>query len=431
VRNLLLVLALITVAAGLVLLLSDRDPNSKPAALHGDSGAPEDGTPKVTAPSQAAALARESVDPQAVATLTVRVVDPKGGPVHGALITIEVDGEVQDARDNGRFDGLTPGPCSLRVEHPDYPTWERVLALTAGQDKRRIVQLRRDLELRGTVHDRFGLPRPGTRVWFLRPSERHPLDPVDARPLISAMADRDGRLRVTLPEAGTWHASVGPVGEAVLQDEPRELTLGAVDSIEIVLGEQTLLEVRCAKSDSSSTATVQILVRAEQRADLAMDGMGLGPGTGSAGGPSPVNLGLPNAPGNKPEDRDLRAKRLAAAAVARGDDAPPPPFDGSEGEPSEASPEWVSRATRRVPNDGVVIFKDLPAAQEFRVGIVRGGQRYESLTGVILAPDERVLVDLDLPPDLDTVHPVTLPLPLRWKTERLAPDENPAGVRWN
>ena len=46
-----------------------------------------------------------------------------------------------------------------------------------------------------------------------------------------------------------------------------------------------------------------------------------------------------------------------------------------------------------------------------------------------LTPDQRAVVELDLPASTGSAE-LSLPLPLRWRSEALDENERPAGIHW-
>lgn len=340
----------------------------------------------------------------APARLTVRVVDEEGGALEEARIVASAGKRTWEGRGRETFVDLLPGATTLRVDHEGYPTWERTLELDGGEHRRQIVQLRHDIVLRGRVLDRFGAPQPGLPVWLLRPGQAHPTSAAVARSLISAMADPHGRVHVTVPEAGRWRVTVGRVSKPEVEGEARELRHGGPDHFEGVVPGATRLEVRIRYPGEPEPLTAVVLQRREEQQRSA---------------------------GERREEGDLLGEWLGRG---RGteliDEEEEEAGDGTAPERVDV-PEWIDRQSRRVPNDGNVVFPHLPAGRELRLAVVRGGERYESASSQTLLPDQRVVAHVDVPaPGTASEEGPPLPLPIRWTREPLPPDERPAGIHW-
>jgi len=296
---------------------------------------------------------------------------------------------------------VPPGVWRLTVTHPDYPTWERTIEIPPGGSKRQVVQLATEVLLRGVIEDRFGQPRTGEQVWLLRPSERHPARADEARGTVNATAGRRGRFELIAPEAGRWKVTVGPIGEMRLSAPPTELHHGGPDRLRIVMAGASLLEVRCVVEGRELGVGTGLTARVLQRAvDDERSARGSEEGT------APVVL-----PGTPPvrEDASLR-----------------PPIA------ERVPPEWVVHSSLRVGTDGVARFRYLPTGIEFRLGIYRSTDRFESDASFQLAPDERLILHAQLPKE-EPAPPEGLPaqpLAMEQRTLRLGADERPAGIFW-
>ena len=92
-------------------------------------------------------------------------------------------------------------------------------------------------------------------------------------------------------------------------------------------------------------------------------------------------------------------------------------------------PEWVNRMSRAVGNDGRVEFQHLRPAREYRLAIVRSGERFESPTHLVLQTDELVTVSTAVPAaTLPGDDPITMPLAIDVTHARAA--QRPVGVHW-
>ena len=406
-RNLLLVLG-VALAAGAVAWLT-RDVGVGAAAVDPAPGVPD--ASGETRPPLPGPTLHGSKDPERAsatlpdpARLKVTVCDREGGPLLDARITLRVDDQVREhVGRTATFDDLRVDAGVLRVEHEGLPTWERRLTLRAGKLTSLVVKLQQELLLRGHVVDRFGDGLPGKQVWFLRAGERHPVDASAAQRLLSAVSDRDGELAVALPEEGSWRLSVGRVNDIELTDSTRALSHGGPDRFEAVLGGHTRLEVRVDYPGDPEPVTAAVLARTEDLMAERED-----PYEGEY------------------DDRDddpVRRKRMEAA-LARGAYEPKTPE-----QIAQERPLWANRQSRRVANDGHVVFKSLPAGQELRMALIRPGERFESDVSFSLTPDRRAVVELDLPASTGSAE-LALPLALRWRSEPLDEGERPVGVHW-
>ncbi len=335
------------------------------------------------------------------AGLAVVVIDGDGGPLNDAR-SLLTRGEFSREFTGARFElsGLDAGLYRLAVSHPDLPSWTRDLTLEPGAKRRVIVQLRQTLELRGRVTDRFGSPKPRMRVWALRAGERHPTSAEEARALLGAVTDGNGKLRLTLPEEGNWHLSVGAPGRPLLSEAPHAILHGGADRFEAVIGGSTHLEFKVNFPRGAEPLTALVLSRPQE--------------------PEPW------AVAEKQTADEQRHKRLSEA-LSRGAIETRPP--GTEIR-SAPPPQWINLQTRRVAADGTVVFTALPAGEELRVGLIRSGERYESPVVLEVHPDELVRVELELPPPGTTDAEVVMPLPMTWTGTALRADENPAGIHW-
>ena len=156
-----------------------------------------------------------------VATLALRVVDPSGGPIEGAVVSAG-GAELGTTGPGGLWLGeeLAPGDQMVRVAHPAYGDVDASLALVAGAQER-TVELpwtQRTVPIR--VVDPAGQPVTGAALTVLGPVD------VEAEP-----TDLQGRTSAVLVP-GTWQiiATGGDYGPARM-----ELVVGAETLSEVVL----------------------------------------------------------------------------------------------------------------------------------------------------------------------------------------------------
>lgn len=340
------------------------------------------------------------------ASLEVRVVNPEGGPLDKAQIGLRLGLDLLEARGSRHtFDGLPAGHFVLTVQEEGFPTWEQALELRAGERTREVIQLRVDIKLSGLVVDRFGAPRTGMQLWFLRPGQRHPMDSEASRELISAITDRNGQVQVTLPEAGEWRLSTGRIGQIGFTEGPRSFQHGGPDHFELVVGGMTRLEVQVQFSEGPEPLTAIVMARREDLQRARSE--------------------------EKPETDPVRQKRLEAALAREALQGAPPTRDSSRQAPAPVVSDWVNRKSRRIGGDGKTAFTDLPPGEEFRLAIVRQGERYESSSGLYLRPDQLAVAKARVPAPSTATAEVVMPLPLTWQSRPLTPDERPAGISWS
>lgn len=376
-------------------------------------------------------------EPRAPTSWEVRVIDPAGAPLPGARIrATSPDGALLEASGRARWEGTAAGEWRLVVEHADFPTFDGAVRVEAGRSNREIVRLDREISVAGRVIDRFGSPRAGERLWFLRSGERHPQGSDDLGALVSALADSRGRFRAALPQAGPWRVTVGPVGaERLAMGRPQELSHGGPMELEVVLPGATQLSVRCSRvpgpgDEDGSPVTLQVLERAQAPAPESRRGPGGGPGRSPGGelgrgvGPDPPALGKLSAEQRKRLERGLE-ERGAGVEADTGYVGPPG---------TVAPPAWLGRATVRPDADGRALFTNLPTRVDLRLALLRPGERHESDLVFHLRPDERTILTLRVPAPLPTqaAHDPAAPLhlPLHLRTEVLGQDERPAGFHW-
>jgi len=133
----------------------------------------------------------------------------------------------------------------------------------------------------------------------------------------------------------------------------------------------------------------------------------------------------------KPETDPVRQKRLEAALAREALQGAPPTRDSSRQAPAPVVSDWVNRKSRRIGGDGKAAFTDLPPGEEFRLAIVRQGERYESSSGLYLRPDQLAVAKARVPAPSTATAEVVMPLPLTWQSRPLTPDERPAGISWS
>lgn len=399
---------LVTFALGWVAMNDGRGGGIEPlqGAAEGHS-TPETSSAKSPVDLEASAMAERSSailpDP---ASLEVRVVDPEGGPLEEAGISLRLGQDILEARGSRHtFDGLPAGPALLTVRQEGFPTWEQGINLCSGERTREVVQLRVDIKLTGLVVDRFGAPRTGVQLWFLRPGQLHPMDSGATRDLISAITDRNGRVQVTLPEAGEWQLSTGRIGRIEFTEGPRSFQHGGPDHFELVLGGMTHLEVQVRFPDGPEALTAIVMGRREDMQRARSE--------------------------EKQEPDPVRQKRLDAARAREALQETPPTRDSSGQTPAPEVSDWVNRQSLRIGSDGKAAFTDLPPGEEFRLAIVRQGERYESSSGLYLRPDQLALAEVRVPAPSTATLDIVMPLPLTWRSNQLTADERPAGISWS
>ncbi len=417
-----LIAALTLVAAALVWLgvgVLDEGRHTTPTVELDPGAIPVPGS---APPEQQATVLRASppaprtdAAPTPLATLEVRVIDPRGAPLPEAIIRATGAGHdnALEARGRALWTELEPGPWQLEVAHADYPTYRTRVVLGSDKPLRHIVQLDTQLALRGRVIDRFGRPRPALEIWFLRPGERHPRSsPPGAPPMVfeavdaplGTSSDRHGRFTIDLPVAGPWRVSLGPPGTVLAaMHEPRDLYHGGPDELEVVLHDTTRLEV--VRTDGVTEGIyVRILRRKEQRSNELQDDTG-----------ALATNGLPAAPKtSRGPKRGALTRRISDSQQPRVGTDPSP---------------WTTFAGRQLVA-GRVIFDRLPAREELRFAVQRNLVLHESASSFSLLPDHSARIEFELQPLERDEDGDTLPLAIRFHSARLQDDELPAGFHW-
>lgn len=452
-RNVLLVAGLAVAAVLVAVGTRLREPaRTAPAGLTRAGDAPPPAAPAARRDDGASEPVQRSVAPPAERTSwDVRAMSGEGALLSGARITATApDGETAlVATGRAQWDDVAPGEWRLVVEHDGYPRYEGTYRVEAGLPNRKIVRLSHDLQIGGRVVDRFGEPRTGERLWFLRPGERHPHDGATAQSLVGCVADRAGRFSVTLPEAGSWRISVGGVSRPVsTMERPEQLWLGGPEHVEIVLADTTRLVVECSGAPGAfqEPLTVQVLEHVseseryeETQAEILGDDL-LAGGTRGESLAQLERLRAAGALGALPAEALEDGEALDGQ---EGELARRPPLPLPTPRPTSYQPQWIGRASLRVGHDGRVEFPSLPANRELRLGLTRPGARYESTQTFVLRPDERAVVRLTVPQPpatspvdetddgtSDQAPLAPLPLPIEFRSTPLPADLRPAGFHW-
>lgn len=406
----------LVVTAGLGgLLVGSREPTRPDPTFDApDLGAPAP-VPARPEPELAPPTVRDDATSPTFAAWDVRAVDPSGRPLADArLVATGPGGARREATGRALWDDVVPGEWTLAVEHADYPRHEVAAAPSLARTLRTIVRLDHAVRLSGTVRDRHGAPKPGTRVWFLRKNEAHPIDGDTARARVAAIADREGAFRVELPEAGPWRASIGGVGRAEVASDVQEIGYGWPTGLDVVLAGATRLEVRFdAPVEHADRAVLQILERVTDHPTST---------------PPPERMAEDLMDG-------IRDERLERAGLTRGDgrgslEDSVLPIEPGTPDPAPDRPEWMTRSATSLARRSHVVQQGLPAGQELRLALVVDEQRYESAQSFLLRGDEVLVVELKAPRVPESTSAIDLPLPLQVRIEPL-PDRAPAaGFHW-
>lgn len=348
----------------------------------------------------------------------VRAVDGSGRPLADAVLEARGPGEViLSARGRTLWEELEPGTWRLEVSHPDYPDHALQVELEPESTRRSIVRLSETIRITGMVRDRHGAPRPGSRIWFLKPGENHPFDGDSARARLGAVSDKTGGFRIDLPGPGEWRVSVGGVGTAEASALPREIGHGWPTELEVVLSGSTRLTVNFDRvPEVQNRAIVQVLERVDY-------------------------VPLPVVPDDLPEVSlgvEIEERRRRRARDGSSPDIGLDPGSRTEGSdvgyalPPRPTPsrEWINRAASNAMDRMKVVLDGLPVGRELRLALQLDGARFETSQVFSLRGDEVVRIDLVLPdiPDPIPVDPSTLPIQLA--VEPLGPDAPEEGFHW-
>ncbi|MDA1267344.1 MAG: hypothetical protein O2816_19860, partial [Planctomycetota bacterium] len=308
------------------------------------------------------------------------------------------------------WSALAPGAYTVAVTHAGYPDWTRTIELEGEQRSRLYVQLREEIELRGQVVDRFGAPIPGQQVWCLAAGQTHPFNVEGARHLLGAVADREGRVKLTLPNGGEWRISIGRVAKQELVGQRRTMAHGGPDRFIAVVGGATRLNLEVQFASDPEPLTAIVLQRRE---DAVAD-------RGDEGGTSLKDV-----------DDPARQERLEKA-FSRGDlEVGPNRIDLGDPGAGPTLPDWVNRMSRSVGNDGRVSFEHLLSGREYRLGVVRSGERYESQTSFVLTPDELLTVRARVPASLGpSDEPLVAPLHISLQHGKPGEQDLEPGIHW-
>jgi hypothetical protein len=351
---------------------------------------------------------------QAVAkptNLTVRIIAEDGRllPEAGVVLT-GPDGELHNSVGTADLRNCLSGDWSLLVRLKGVINHRQEIHVAEGTTERVVVHMARVIRITGTAKNIFG-ELPGTfPIWFLAEGEVHPTQRQGTMKLAGSVINSAGEFQVDIPKPGSYHVSVGPIGEPVMTtEEAVHLHPGGLSELTIVIGGATDLDViidpvpmRVAEGGIQLHAVLMV------RSDDLNKGRQKRKRPGFLTRP-PVASGQkrlrdrgnratddPDATteGSKPTTPKVILgpdKALPGGAGRREKNGPEPDSIKDE------TPQWQEFRKVVIDSEGRCDFGALPTGLEMRLAITRPRDRYESTQPFQLQPNARTTVTVQIP----------------------------------
>jgi hypothetical protein len=177
--------------------------------------------------------------------LDVRVISEDGRQLPEAEVTLtDPAGELFKSVGTANLRNCRNGDWSLLVRQKGVINHRQEFHVAEGTTERVVVRMARVIRITGTARNVFGEP-PGTvPIWFLAEGETHPAQRQGIMKLAGAVINSAGTFHVDIPKSGSYHVSIGPIGEVVMATkEAVSLHPGGLSELTIVMGGGTDLEV--------------------------------------------------------------------------------------------------------------------------------------------------------------------------------------------
>ncbi|HIF40359.1 MAG TPA: hypothetical protein EYQ74_04590 [Planctomycetes bacterium] len=319
------------------------------------------------------------------------------------------------------------GDWSLLVRQKGVINHRQEIHLAEGTTEQVVVRMARVIRITGTASNVFGEP-PGTfPIWFLAEGETHPAQRQGTMKLAGAVINSAGAFQVDVPKSGSYHVSIGPIGEVVMATkEAVTLHPGGLSELTIIMGGGTDLDVildpvplRVAEGGIQLGAALMVRSR-----DL------------NAGRQKRKRPGYLTRPQVETGEKHLRNRGQQANdgedAAAEGGTRPTKPkgllgpdraLTSSDSRPDGRKPgsaggeeiQWQEFRKAVVTPEGRCDFGALPTDLDMRLAITRPRDRYESTGTFRLQPDARTTLIVQVPgvraPHLVKAQPIAeLPL---------------------
>jgi hypothetical protein len=370
--------------------------------------------PEVTVTRTEAASAADLVETRLVPSsseavapatnLVVHVMSEGGRRLHEAeVILTDPAGELFNSVGIADLRNCRNGDWSLLVRQKGVINHRQPIHVAKGTTEQVVVHMARVIRITGTASNVFGEP-PGTfPIWFLAEGETHPTQRQGIMKLAGAVINSAGTFQVDIFKSGSYHVSIGPIGEVVMATkEAVSLHPGGLSELTIVMGGGTDLDViidpvplRVAEGGIQLGAALMV-----RSSDL------------NAGRKKRKRPGFLTRPPVETGEKHLRDRGKRANGgqdgTADGETESTKPKDllgpnkvltGSDGrgetngrEPGSIgndAPQWQEFRKAVVSPEGRCDFGILPTDLDMRLAITRPRDRYESTQTFRLQPDAR------------------------------------------
>jgi len=362
--------------------------------------------------------------------LVVRIMSEDGRqlPEAEVLLTDPAD-ELFSSVGGADLRNCLSGDWSLLVRQKGVINHRQEIHLAEGTTERVVVRMARVIRITGTARNVFGEP-PGTfPIWFLAEGETHPAQRQGTMKLAGAVINSAGAFQVDVPKPGSYHVSIGPIGEVVMATkEAVTLRPGGLSELTIVMGGGTDLDVvldpvPLRVTEGGIQLGAALMVRSSDM---------------NVGRQKRKRPGYLTRPPVETGEKHLRDRGQQANdgedAAAEGETKPTRPkgllgpdkaLTGSDGRgrPDGRKPgsaggdeiQWQEFRKAVVTPEGRCDFGALPTDLDMRLAITRPRDRYESTGTFRLQPDTRTTLIVQVPgvraPHLVKAQPIAeLPL---------------------
>ena len=344
--------------------------------------------------------------------LVVRVMSEDGRQLPEAeVILTDPTGELFNSIGIADLRNCRNGDWSLLVRQKGVINHRQPIHVAEGTTEQVVVHMARVIRITGTASNVFGEPPGPFPIWFLAEGETHPTQRQGIMKLAGAVINSAGEFQVDVPKSGSYHVSIGPIGEVVMATkEAVSLHPGGLSELSIVMGGGTDLDViidpvplRVAEGGIQLGAA--LMVRSsdlnEGRQRRKRPGILTRPpvqtgdkylrdrGKRANGGQDGTAEG---------ETESTKPKNLLGPnKVLTGSDGRGRTNGRGPGSTENDAPQWQEFRKAVVSPEGRCDFGVLPTDLDMRLAITRPRDRYESTQTFRLQPDARTTLIVQVP----------------------------------
>jgi len=317
------------------------------------------------------------------------------------------------------------GNWSLLIRQKGVINHRQEIHVPEGTTERVVVNMARVIRITGTANNVFGEPPGNIPIWFLAEGESHPTQRQGYMKIAGAVINSAGKFQVDIPKSGSYHVSIGPIGEVVMATkEAVHLNPGGLSEVKIVIGGGTDLDVildpvppRVAEGEVQLNAALMV------RSSDLNEGRQKRKQSGFLTRP-PVQTGQKHlrARRNRVNDgQDATTEEDTNATKPKKILGPDRALPGRAGRDQKEvlgpdstrneTPKWQEFRKAVINSEGHCDFGTLPTGMEMRLAITRPRDRYESTQSFQLQPNARTTLTVMVPgvraPNLVKAQPIT------------------------